>query len=159
MWLFCLLFKHKEFIFEVFSVLKPFECFCICRFFQIWVRLWKTYQKTLRRLLGKFSNVFYARRLPAKSFEVLCLRWYKGMMSSGVQAYLSLWIISSSMCYSFVYCLFYDLFVFCFSCDLFFKLIIKRIWYICSCFFQSNWHYWSYWYNIPRNFLNHSTHS
>ena len=114
--------------------------------------------KTLGRLLGKSSNVFYARWLP----EVFCPRCYKGMISSGVQPYVYGGIISSYMCNSFVYGMFYDLFVYYFSCEFFCKLeemLIKRIWYIFSCFSQSSWHYWSYWYNIPRYFLNHSTHS
>ncbi|KAF3534148.1 hypothetical protein DY000_02041788 [Brassica cretica] len=41
-------------------------------------------QKTLGRLLQKSSNVFYA----GKSSRSLLPKWYKGMMSSGVQTYL-----------------------------------------------------------------------
>ena len=132
---------------------------------QIFLDLSKTLEdsrKTLGRLPKKSSNVFYVRRLSTKSSKVFCPEWYKRMMSSGVQAYLCWGMISSSMYNSFVYSLFYDLYVYYFSCKFICKLeeiLIKRIWYIFSCFSQSIWHYWSYWYNIPKVFLNHSTHS
>ena len=110
--------------------------------FQIWVRFWKTSQKTLGRLsedfLGSLIMYFMLDDFPRSLREVVCPRWYKGMMSSGVQAYLCGGIISSSICNSFVYCLFYDLYVYYFSCEFFCKLeeiLIKRIWYIFSCFF------------------------
>ncbi|KAL0835967.1 hypothetical protein Bca101_087856 [Brassica carinata] len=35
------------------------------------ITLWKTFQKTLGRLLGKSSNAIYARRLPTKSSQSL----------------------------------------------------------------------------------------
>ena len=128
-------------------------------------RLLEDSQKTLERLLGKTSNVFYARRLPAKSWEVFRSLLPKVVQRNDVkwsQAYLCWGTIFSSMCNTFVYGLFYDLYVYYFSCEFICKLeemLIKRIWYICSCFSQSTWHYWSYWYNIPRNFLKHPTHS
>ena len=163
--MFGLLFKHKKLFSKLslfWSYLNIFEYSNFSDLSQTLENLSEDSWKTLRRLLGKSSNVFYARWLPAKSSEVFCLRWYKRMMSSGVQTYLCGWIISSFMCNSFVYGLFCDLFVYYFSCEFFCKLeemLIKRIWYIFSCFSQSSWHYWSYWYNIPRYFLNHSTHS
>ena len=118
-------------------------------------RLLEDSQKTLGRLLGKSSNVFYAR-IPRSVREVFCSRWYKEMMSSGVQAYLCGGIISSSMCNYFVYGVFYDLYMYYFSCEFFCKLeemLIKRIWYIFSCFPKV--------LDIQhtKNFLNHSTHS
>ena len=130
--MFCLLVKHKEFIFEVFSVLKLFECFCICRSFQIWVRLWKTSQKTLGKIsedswkiLGRLLEDF-ARIFPMKSLGSLPKSYAqsgnKGMMSSEVQDYLCWGTISSSMCNSFVYGLLYDLYVYYFNCKFFCKL-------------------------------------
>ena len=80
-WLFYLLFKHKSSIFEVFSVLKAFECFWICRFFQIWITLWKTSQETLGRLsedfLGNLLWHFMLEDFPRSLEEVFCLKWYK----------------------------------------------------------------------------------
>ena len=133
--------------------LSLFWNFLNMHIFQIWIRIWKTFRrlledflenfwktlrnsrKTLGRLSKKSSNVFYARRLPTKSSRSLPKSYaqsgYKGMMSSGVQTYLCWGMISSSMCNIFVYGLFYDLYVYYFSCELFYKLeemLNKRTW-------------------------------
>ena len=100
--------------------------------FQVWVRLWKISQKTLERLseipgrlladsetLGRLLADFLRSLLmyfmledfPRSLRKVLCPKWYKEMMSSGVQAYLCWGMISNSMCNSFVYGLFYDMYV------------------------------------------------
>ena len=170
--MFYLLFKHKKLFLKI-SLFEAIWMLLNMQIFQIWVRLWKISQKTLGRLsetLGRLLADFLRSLLmyfmledfPRSLREVFCPKWYKWMMSSGVQTYLCWGMISRSMCNSFIYGLLYDLYVYYFSCELFCKLekmLIKRIWSICSSFFKSTWHYWSYWYNIPRIFFNHSTHS
>ena len=69
-WLFCLLYKHKKLLLKVslfWSNLNVFEYADFSYLSQTLKNFSEDYWKTLRRLLGKYSNVFYARWLPAKS--------------------------------------------------------------------------------------------
>ena len=133
--MFCLLFKHKKLFLKIslfWSHLNAFEYADFFRSESDFGRILKRLSEGSRKTLGRLSsNVFYARRLPRNLQEVFCPMWHKGIMSSGVQVYLCWGIISTSMCNSFIYGLFYDLYVYYFSCEFFCKLeemLIKRIW-------------------------------
>ena len=72
MWLFCLLSKNLFLKSSLFwSHLNAFEYANFSDLRQILEDFWDNSWKTLGRLLGKSSNVFYARRLPTKFSESL----------------------------------------------------------------------------------------
>ena len=130
MCLFCLLFKHKK-LFLKFSWFWS-HCFWICRSFRTLSNFGKLLIRFSEDFLENLLMYFMLEEKSSRKFsEVFCLKWYKWMISSGVQTYLCWGMIYSSMCNSFVYCLFYDLCVYYFSCELFCKLeemLMKRIW-------------------------------
>ncbi|WZY88603.1 hypothetical protein YC2023_045338 [Brassica napus] len=65
---------------------------------QILDKFWKTSHKTLGRLSEDFlGSLLMYLEVVGKSSKVFCPRWYKGMMSTGVQTYLCGGIISTSI--------------------------------------------------------------
>ena len=124
--------------------------------FEIWASLWNTPQKTL----GRFSkdSCKTLRRLLEDSPRSLPKSFAQGGTKEWCQVeskliYVEEWYLAPSVIVLFMIC--FMICMYYFICEFFCKLedmLIKRIWYICSCVSQSTWHYSSYWYNIPRIF-------